>query len=260
MAKLPQRAWLHDRLTKLWDYPRYGLPFKEGGLYFSTKNDGLQNQPVLYVQPALRGTPRVLLDPNTLSTDGTVALSAAEVSHDGRWLAYGTAAAGSDWNEFRVRDVASGKDNEDVLRWIKFSSPAWTRDSRGFFYARFPAPHSDSANGQTFSDLSNQKLYYHRIGTPQSDDRLILEMPDEPKWLMGADVTEDGLYAVIGIEKGDSNFNLLRYIPLGDRPRRRSPLRSRPLSAPSRPSTPSSAARALSFMSRRTGMPPGRGS
>jgi prolyl oligopeptidase len=216
LAKLPQRAWFHDRLTKLWDYPRYGLPFKEGGLYFFTKNDGLQNQAVLYVQPALRGTPRVLLDPNTLSADGTVALSAAEVSHDGRWLAYGTAAAGSDWNEFRVRNVASGKDGEEVLRWIKFSSPAWTRDSRGFFYARFPAPHSDSANGQTFSDLSNQKLYYHRIGTPQSDDRLIFEMPAEPKWLMGADVTEDGLYAVISIEKGDSNFNLLRYIPLGN--------------------------------------------
>jgi prolyl oligopeptidase len=216
LAKLPQRSWFHDRLTRLWDYPRYGLPFKEGGLYFFTKNDGLQNQPVLYVQPSLRGTPRVLLDPNTLSADGTVALAAAEVSHDGRWLAYATAAAGSDWNEFRVRDVASGRDNDEVLRWIKFSEPSWTRDCRGFFYARFAAPSSATANSETFSELSNQKIYYHRIGTPQSDDRLIFEIPDEPKWLMGAEVTEDGRYAVISIEKGDSNFNLLRYIPLGD--------------------------------------------
>ena len=216
LAKLPQRTWFHDRLTRLWDYPRYGLPFKGGGRYFFTKNDGLQNQAVLYVQTSLRGTPRVLLDPNTLSADGTVALAAAEVSHDGRWLAYATASAGSDWNEFRVRDVESGKDNDEVLRWIKFSAPSWTRDGRGFFYARFDAPHPGTANDQTFSDLSNQKICYHRIGTSQSDDRLIFEIPNEPKWLMGADVTEDGRYAVISIEKGDSNFNLLRYIPLGD--------------------------------------------
>jgi prolyl oligopeptidase len=216
LAKLPQRAWFHDRLTRLWDYPRYGLPFKEGGRYFFRKNEGLQNQAVLYVQPSLRGAPRVLLDPNTLSADGTVALAAADVSHDGRWLAYATASAGSDWNEVRVRDVASGRDNDEVLRWIKFSEPSWTRDSRGFFYARFAAPQSAAANVQTFGDLSNQKVYYHRIGTPQSDDRLIYEMPDEPKWLVDAEVTEDGRYAVISVEKGDSNFNLLRYIPLGD--------------------------------------------
>lgn len=216
LANLPQRAWFHDRLTKLWDYPRYGLPFKEGGQYFFRKNEGLQNQAVLYVQSSLRGMPRVLLDPNTLSADGTVALTATEVSHDGRWLAYATASAGSDWNEFRVRGVASGRDDDEVLRWIKFSEPSWTRDSRGFFYSRFAAPNSNTADGQTFSDLSNQKVYYHRIGTPQSDDRMIYEIPDQPKWLMDAEVTEDGRYAVISVERGDSNFNLLRYIPLGD--------------------------------------------
>ena len=215
LKELPQRAWFHERLTQLWNFPRYGLPFKEGGRYFFTKNDGLQNQAVLYVQSALGAEPRMLLDPNVLAKDGTVALTSIQVSHDGRWLAYGTAAAGSDWTEFRVRNVETGQDTNDRIQWVKFSDPAWTRDSRGFFYSRFPATKAEGT-GTTFSELAHQQVYYHRLGTPQAEDKLTFAYPDEPKWFVGAEVTEDGRYAVVSIRRGDSNNNLLRIIALGD--------------------------------------------
>jgi prolyl oligopeptidase len=213
LGKLPQRAALRARLEKLWNYARYGLPFKEGGRYFFLKNDGLQNQSALYVQPSLDAAPRLLLDPNTLAKDGTVALTQMEVSPDGKWLAYGLAVAGSDWNEFHVRGVVDGQDTADVIKWVKFSSLAWTKDSAGFFYSRFPEP---AAAGGTYGELAHQKLYYHRLGTPQSTDRLVAEIPDQPKWLLTADTTEDGRYAIIAVERGDKDENLLRYIDLGD--------------------------------------------
>jgi prolyl oligopeptidase len=213
---LPQRPWFHDRLTQLWNYTRYGLPVRQGGVIFYTKNNGLQNQGVLYDQGALDPAPRLLLDPNTLSADGTVALSDWEVSRDGRWLAYATETAGSDWNEIRVRNVASAQDTGDLVRWVKFSGIAWTRDGQGFFYSRFPEVKLEGKTGATFAELAGHKLYYHRRGTPQTDDRLILELPDQPKWLLSAQVTDDGRYAVIGIARGDSNFTLLRYLDLGD--------------------------------------------
>jgi prolyl oligopeptidase len=216
LATLPQRAWFKDRLTKLWNYPKFGLPFKQGGQYFFLKNDGLQNQAVLYVQPALTAAPRVLLDPNTLAKDGTIALTDSVASHDGQWLAYGTAAAGSDWTEYRVRAVATGQDTEDVVKWVKFSNLAWTRDSQGFFYSRYDEPKVDASTGKTFGELSHQKLYYHRLGTAQSADRLVCEVPEEPKWFVGGQVTEDGRFLIINIARGDSNFNLLRIVDLGD--------------------------------------------
>ena len=214
MAKLPQREAVRERLARLWDYPRYGLPFKEGGRYFFLKNDGLQNQSALYVQPSLAAAPRLLLDPNTLAPDGTTALTAMKVSSDGKWLAYGLAAAGSDWNEFHVRNVDTGRDTADAIKWVKFSRPAWTRDNAGFFYSRFPGP--AAGKSRTYGELSREKLYYHRLGAPQSADRLIAEMPAQPKWLLEAGVTEDGRYAVISVKRGDQNENLLRYIDLGD--------------------------------------------
>ena len=128
LEQIPERAAIRERLTKLWNYERYGVPFEEGGRYFFFKNDGLQNQSVLYTTPSLDAEPEVLIDPNTLSTDGTVALSMTEVSPDGKLLAYGVAASGSDWNEYRVRDVATGKDLADRLEWIKFSGASWTPD------------------------------------------------------------------------------------------------------------------------------------
>jgi prolyl oligopeptidase len=163
----------------------------------------------------LDAAPRLLFDPNTLAGDGTVALTASVVSHDGKWLAYATAAAGSDWNQIRVRNVATGNDGPDILRWIKFSEPSWTRDNAGFFYSRFPEPKA-AGNGETFGALAGQSLYYHRLGTPQAADRLVLKIPERPQWTIEADVTEDGRYAVIAIGRGDSDNNLLRYVPLGD--------------------------------------------
>ncbi|HEV8074113.1 MAG TPA: prolyl oligopeptidase family serine peptidase [Opitutaceae bacterium] len=213
LGKRPQRAALRARLEKLWNYPRYGLPFKEGGRYFFLKNNGLQNQSVLYVQPSLAAAPRLLLDPNTFAQDGTIALTQFEVSPDGKWLAYGLAAAGSDWTEFHVRGVVDGQDTTDVIKWVKFSGLAWTKDSAGFFYSRFP---ETSAAGETYGELAHQKLYYHRLGRPQSADRVIAEIPDQPKWLLTADTTEDGRYAIISVERGDKDENLLRYIDLGD--------------------------------------------
>lgn len=216
LEKLPQREVFKARLTKLWNYPKYGLPFKEGGHYFFAKNDGLQNQSVLYVQKTLQAEPRLLLDPNTLSKDGTIAVTAMAASRDGQWLAYGTAAAGSDWNEFHVRNIATGQDTPDVVKWVKFSGLAWTKDSRGFFYSRYDEPKEQAGTGKTFGDLEHQKVYYHRLGTPQSEDRLIAAIPDQPKWFVNADVTEDGRYAIIGVARGDSNNTLLWTIDLGD--------------------------------------------
>ena len=135
LAGVPNRAKLLERLTTLWNYERYSPPFREGGLYFFQKNDGLQNQAVLYVFPRLDAAPRVLLDPNALSKEGTVALSGYAVSTDGKHLAYGLAAAGSDWNEWRVLDVATGKETGDLLKWVKFSGAAWTKDGKGFYYS-----------------------------------------------------------------------------------------------------------------------------
>ena len=213
LRRLPMREKLKERLTELWNYPRYSPPFREGGRYFFFRNDGLQNQRVLYVREALEAAERPLLDPNTLSADGTVAVPTAEASDDGKLLAYALARAGSDWEELHLRSVADGKDLPDDVRWVKFSGPSWTKDSRGFFYARFPEP-----NRQTSLRAPNhdQKLYYHLVGTPQSDDKLVYERPDEPQWLIGATVSEDGRYAVLSFHKAGEK-NRVAYIDLKDR-------------------------------------------
>lgn len=140
LHSLPHREPLKRILTRRWNYPRYGIPFKRGRRYFYFKNDGLQNQAVLYWQPTLTGKPRVLLDPNLLSPDGTVSVSSVAVSEDGRWLAYGLSQAGSDWQQIKVRSVETGEDLPDDLCWVKFSSIAWTKDGKGFFYCRYPEP------------------------------------------------------------------------------------------------------------------------
>ncbi|HEX7085318.1 MAG TPA: prolyl oligopeptidase family serine peptidase [Vicinamibacterales bacterium] len=213
LAGIPERERIRERLTRLWNYPKYGLPFREGGLYFFTKNDGLQNQAVLYVQPSLDAEPRVLLDPNTLSADGTVALSGLAVSHDARYLAYATSSGGSDWQELHVREIATGRDLEDHVRWAKFTDISWTRDGRGFFYSRYPEP----AEGERLLQQNHDhKLYYHVVGTPQAEDRLIYERPDQPEWGFNAQVTQDGRYALIYVWHGTDPKNRLYYIDLGD--------------------------------------------
>ena len=196
---LPDREPLRKRLTELLDYERYSVPTSRGGRLFFLRNDGLQNQSPLYVQDSLEDSPRLLLDPNLLSPDGTVSLSVTEPSPDGHLLLYATSTSGSDWMEFRVRDVATARDLSDHLRWIKFSSGAWTRDGKGFFYGRYPAPGPD---GSLVGANRDMKVYYHRLGTGQDTDVLVYERPDHPEWGFDVSVTDDGRYLVIGVWQG----------------------------------------------------------
>jgi prolyl oligopeptidase len=212
LERIPERAALTDRLTRIWNYPKHGVPFKEGGRYFFSQNAGLQNQSVLYTQRTLADAPAVLLDPNTLSEDGTVALSALAVSPDGRYLAYATSASGSDWQEFRVRDIATGTDLPDQLRWVKFSGASWTKDGKGFFYSRYDEPTGNALQ----SVNQNQQLYYHVVGTDQATDRLIFAQPEHPDRGVGAAVSEDGRYVMLVIWLGTDRRNRIYYKDLGD--------------------------------------------
>jgi prolyl oligopeptidase len=213
LGQIPERLPIRNRLTALWNYPRYGLPLERGGRLFYTRNDGLQNQAVLYVLDAPGSAPRVLLDPNALSTDGTVAATQISPTDDGKLLGYGLAAAGSDWNEFHIRDVATGRDLPDVVRWVKFSGLAWTHDGAGFFYNRYP----EVAPGSTLlGTLSGRQLCYHRLGTDQTADRLILEMKDHPDWFFSAEVSDDGRYLAITVSPDGKTQNALFYSDLGD--------------------------------------------
>jgi prolyl oligopeptidase len=206
LEKIPEREKIRERLTQLWDYEKYGVPHREGNRYFFSKNDGLQNQSVLYVTESLKDPPRVLLDPNQLSADGTIALVSYSVADDGSLIAYGLSASGSDWMEWKVRDVATGNDLPDVVKWIKFSSAAWTKDGSGFFYSRYPEPDNADAMDET---LYFQKLYFHRLGTSQSDDVLIYERPDEREWHFYPFVTEDGHYLIVTVSRGtDQRFSV----------------------------------------------------
>jgi prolyl oligopeptidase len=202
------REPIRKRLTELWDYEKYGTPFEQGDRYFYFKNDGLQNQSVLYTLNTLADEPRELLDPNKLSEDGTVALSGLSISEDGKWMAYGLSTSGSDWQEWFVRDIATGSDTEDHLKWIKFSGAAWTNDHKGFFYSRYDEP-----NEATKLEDANyfQKLFYHRLGTSQSDDVLIYERSDQKEWGFSGGVTEDGRYLVISVWLGTDPRNLFFY-------------------------------------------------
>jgi len=209
---IPIRETLKQRLTQLWDYEKFSSPFKEGDRYFYFKNDGLQNQSVLYTLPALDAEPRVLLDPNTLSADGTVALAGLSISEDSRLMAYGLSTAGSDWQEWKVRDVETGEDLADHLQWIKFSGASWTHDNQGFFYSRYAEPNEETK----LEDVNYfQQLYYHRLGTTQAKDILIYERPDQKEWGFGGGVTEDGRYLIISVWKGSQPKNMVFYKDLG---------------------------------------------
>ncbi|MEL6776997.1 MAG: prolyl oligopeptidase family serine peptidase [Cyanobacteria bacterium J06597_16] len=213
LNQLPGRDQLNTRLTELWDYERYGIPFKQGDRYFYYKNNGLQNQSVLYTLPSLDAEPTVLLDPNTLSDDGTVALSGIAISENAKYLAYGLSTAGSDWVEWHVRDIETGKDTDDLIKWVKFSGAAWTHDHKGFFYSRYDEPNDKSK----LEDVNYyQKLYYHQLGTPQSADTLIYDRPDQKEWGFNGGVTEDGRYLIISVWLGTAPKNLLFYKDLQD--------------------------------------------
>ena len=207
LGSIPARNPLKERLTKLWNYEKYGIPFKEGQRYFYTRNSGLQNQSVVYTVTSLDAQPQLVLDPNTLSTDGTVAVSGLQVSPDGKLLAYSLSASGSDWQEWKVRDVEAGKDLSDHLKWVKFSGASWTRDGKGFFYSRYDEPKGDTLKATNYF----QKVYYHKLGTPQSDDVLVYERPDQKDWLFGSTVTEDGNYLIITAYQGTDVKNRVFY-------------------------------------------------
>ncbi len=208
LDRIPERAKIKDRLTKLWNYEKYGPPFKEGGRYFYFKNDGLQNQNVLYTLKSLDAEPRVLIDPNKLSKDGTVALSGYAVSEDGKYLAYGLSTSGSDWQEWKVREIETGNDLADQIKWVKFSGASWTTDGKGFFYSRYDEP-----NEKTKLEDANyfQKLYYHRLGSPQSEDVLVYERKDQKEWGFDGRVTEDGRYLIVSVWQGTDPKNLVFY-------------------------------------------------
>ncbi len=206
LDSIPERAKIRKRLAELWDYEKFSTPSVRDGRYFFTRNDGLQNQSVLNVQDGFSGIPKVLLDPNTMAKDGTVALSSWIPSDDGKLLAYGIAEAGSDWNTWRILNVDSGKQLTDELRWVKFSSPAWTPDGKGIFYSRYDEPPA----GTKFQGVNlDQKVYFHKVGTPQSDDKLIYKRSDHPDWGFQTEVTEDGKFLIIATWKGtDHNYRI----------------------------------------------------
>ncbi len=209
LKAIPARDKIRARLTELWNYERFGIPGREGGHYFLTRNDGLQNQSVLYTLNTLDSAPKLLLDPNKLSADGTVALKGSAVSEDGRLMAYGLSTAGSDWEEWKVRDVATGQDLEDHLKWVKFSNASFTKDGKGFFYSRYDEPTNSAANLRSVNYF--QKLYYHQIGQPQKDDLLVYHRPDQKEWGISGDVTEDGQYLIISISQGTDVKNRFFY-------------------------------------------------
>ncbi len=210
LAAMPQRLPVRKLYTELYDFEKFGIPFREGKRYFWTHNSGLQPQSVLYTATSLKDAPQVALDPNTLSKDGTVALSGVAPSRDGKLLAYGVAGAGSDWQTWRVRDLATGQDLPDTIEWVKFSSAAWTADGKGFFYARFDAPKEGEAlKGSNYF----QKLYYHRLGTPQAEDVLVAENRDDKEWRFGTEVSDDGRLLLISVVKSGSK-NGLMVLPL----------------------------------------------
>ena len=204
LETVPQREAIRARLTEVWNYERRGVPQKVGALYAYFRNTGLQNQAVLWVTRDLAEPGRVLLDPNTLSVDGTVALSGSEFSDDGSLLAYSVSSSGSDWQEWHVREVATGTDRPDLVRWSKFSSAAWKRDGSGFYYSRYDEPARDSK----FKDTNYyHKLYFHRLGTPQSTDVLVYERPDHKDWNFAGITTEDGRYLVLEVSRGTAPEN-----------------------------------------------------
>ena len=207
LASIPVREQIQQRLTELYDYPKYSVMSHYGDHYFFTLNTGLQNQAVLYKQTTLNGEPEVLLDPNTLSEDGTVALINESFSEDGTLMAYSTSQSGSDWQQVRIRRVDDGSDFTDVIQWVKFSNIAWKHDNSGFYYTRFPVPGSVPPE-----DESNfSKVYWHTLNTPQDRDQLIYERPDDKELGFTPIITDDGTYLVLHVWHGTDTQNRVYY-------------------------------------------------
>ncbi len=215
LRAIPEREQIRTRLTKIYEYERYGTPFKEGGRYFFAKNTGLQNQSPIFTAKRLDETPVLLLDPNTLASDGTVSLSSFAISPDGKFMAYGIQTSGSDWIEWRLRDVETAKDLPDKVEWSKFSGASWTKDSKGFVYSRFDTPDEKT---KLQSALFFQKMFYHRVGTAQAEDVLVYERKDHDKWGFGGIVTDDGKFLTIRVSEGTSPKNRFFFRALAGAP------------------------------------------
>ena len=213
LATLPMRERFRSRITELWNYPKVGLPFREANRLFYTKNSGLQKQSVYYMRASLDAPEQIVIDPNVLSPDGSVALSLFTPSPDGRYLAYGQSQGGSDWSTVYVRTLTGNRQLSDTVKWIKFSGLSWTKDGNGFFYSRFPTP---EAGKELQSAVRDQKLYYHKLGTPQSSDRLIYERKDHPEWFVFGSMSDDGRFMYISVVNGTDPHNRLYVLDVGD--------------------------------------------
>jgi prolyl oligopeptidase len=212
LEKLPLREHFKKRLTELWNYSRVGVPVVERGELFYSRNSGLQRQDPIFVQTGLTAPPRLVIDPNVISADGSVSLAQWSPSPDARLLAYALAEGGADWQTIRVRDIASGNDLPDEVRWMRFSDLSWTNDSRGFYYSRYPEPPNHKV---LEAALSGHTIYYHHVGMPQTEDVLIYERKDLPGWIMTGSVSEDGRYLFITMFEGAEHRNRLYFADLG---------------------------------------------
>ena len=210
LADLPMRAAFKERITELWDYPKTGVPAVEGGALFYSKNSGLQKQAPVFMRRGT-GAEREILDPNTLSGDGSISLAQWAPSPDAKLLAYATSEGGADWQDIHVRDIATGKDLADKVAWVRFSGLSWTRDAKGFFYSRYP-----EVADRMRAELKDQALYYHRIGTPQSADVKVYSRPDLPNWFVFGGTSDDGRWLFISMAKGAENKNRLYVANLDD--------------------------------------------
>jgi len=210
LEQIPFREKIRQRLTELYDYPKYSSPYRAGDHYFFYKNEGLQNQSVIYVQKGLEGEPEVFIDPNELSPDGTVRIYLTGFSEDNRYAAYSRSEAGSDWQEIRIMEIATKKELEDRIHWVKFSGAAWYND--GFFYSGYDKPEK----GEELKEQNKyQKIFYHKLGDPQEKDKLVYEDREHPLRYVSADVTEDSRYLILVVSEGTSG-NELYYKELGD--------------------------------------------
>ena len=210
LAELTIRQQIEQRLTTLWDYPKYSAPTERNGRYFYHYNNGLQNQAVLVQQGGLKTQPTELLDPNQLSPDGTIALVNQSFSQDGSLLAYGLSQSGSDWQTIHIRDVARGQDYDEQIEWSKFTPVAWLKDNSGFYYSRYPAPDEMPE----VPPSTHHRVYFHTLGTPQSEDKLVFARPDAPELGFMPHITHDGRYLILHVMEGTDRRNCVYYRPL----------------------------------------------
>jgi prolyl oligopeptidase len=208
LAAIPERKKIKDKMTALWNYEKFTVPYHEGGRYFFSRNTGLQNQNVVFTSDKLPDAGKVVIDPNTLSKDGTIALAGTDITEDGKLMAYGLEVAGSDWQQWKVRDIATGKDLSDDVQWVKFSNGSWKKDGTGFFYSRYDAP----ASADQLKEANYfHKLYFHKLGDPQAKDVLVYERKDHKDWNFSGTVSDDGRFLIIDVSQGTDPKNRIFY-------------------------------------------------